>query len=190
MPELTPTDEALMIAYQKGDAAAFSQLLRRYEGRMFTFFLRSAGRRDLAEELFQELFMRVIRAAASYEAQAKFSTWLYTMARHLSIDHARRQKFRQTQSLDSVESTTAAPSNQVPSDDFDTRRHLEKALLRLPEEQREVFLMREVGELSFVEIAEVSGVPLGTVKSRMRYALVALREALSVEYGEGRGEAL
>ncbi|MBA2661546.1 MAG: RNA polymerase sigma factor [Bradymonadaceae bacterium] len=187
-------DEDLMIAYSKGDLAAFSVLVKRHERALFNYILRSCGRPDRAEELLQEVFMRVIKSADQYQKTAKFTTWVYTIARNLCIDTARKQNRRVEVSLDqplgdgddgegrSMLDSLAdlnVRSAGVDHERNEFRDRLADALAALPEEQREVFIMREVTGLKFQEIAEILGCPLPTVKSRMRYALEYLRGALA-----------
>jgi len=180
-------DEVLMVAYQKGDVRAFEILLTRHRRPVFNFILRFVGLRETAEDLLQETFLRVIKGAEAYQRQAKFTTWLYTIARNLCVDQSRRAKHRKAQSLDapmnsSAESGTlldVIPANEIASDRQTVNKELqlkmEAALTRLSEEQREVFLMREFLDMPFKDIAQVVGVPENTVKSRMRYALEKLR---------------
>jgi RNA polymerase sigma-70 factor (ECF subfamily) len=142
-----------------------------------------------AEDVTQDTFLRLVRSADAYEQQAKFTTWLYTIARNLCVDAARRGKHRKAASLDAPigDDDGAVLLDLVPSKDHQADRQaisrelrvrIQKALDSLPEEQREIFLLREVADLQFNEIAKVVGVPENTVKSRMRYALEKLREAL------------
>ena len=180
-------DEVLMVAYQKGDVRAFEILLTRHRRPVYNFILRYVGLRETAEDLLQETFLRVIKGAGAYQRQAKFTTWLYTIARNLCVDQSRRAKHRRAQSLDapmnsSPESGTlldVIPANEIASDRQTVNKELhlkmEAALARLSQEQREVFLMREFLDMPFKDIAEVVGVPENTVKSRMRYALEKLR---------------
>jgi RNA polymerase sigma-70 factor (ECF subfamily) len=177
-------DERLMLRFQGGDARAFEELVRRHRTPVFSFLLRLVGDRGRAEDLCQETFLRVVRAAEGWERRATFRTWLYAVARNQAVDDARRQAFRRTEPLDDP---AAAESAELPPDRRAEgallRPKLEAALASLPEEQREVFLLREHAGLRFHEIAAVTGVPENTVKSRMRYALEALRaklEALGV----------
>lgn len=184
-------DEVLMVAYQKGDVRAFELLLTRHKKPVFNFILRFVGSRETAEDLLQETFLRVIKGAEAYQRQAKFTTWLYTIARNLCVDQSRRAKHRKAQSLDAPMSNSAdsgtlldvVPSTEIASDrqavNKELQVRLQEALARLSEEQREVFLMRQVQGMAFKEIAEVVGVPENTVKSRMRYALERLQRALS-----------
>src|SRR5690349_20523559 len=180
-------DEDLMVMYQKGEVRAFEVLLSRHRKPVFNFILRFVGSRETAEDLLQETFLRVIKGAEAYQRQAKFTTWLYTIARNLCVDQSRRAKHRKAQSLDapmnsSAESGTlldVLPSGEMASDRLAGNKQLHlklnEALTRLSEEQREVFLMREFLDMPFKEIADVIGVPENTVKSRMRYALEKLR---------------
>jgi RNA polymerase sigma-70 factor (ECF subfamily) len=133
--------------------------------------------------------MKVIERCDEFRGDAKFSTWLYTIARNLGIDHQRKMKFRGHASLDASQPRSAQPlGDAVPSPGPSTeqlaigglvRERIESAVERLPEEQREVFLLRQLQGLAFKEIAEVVGVPANTVKSRMRYALERLQHMLS-----------
>ncbi|HEX9577637.1 MAG TPA: RNA polymerase sigma factor [Myxococcales bacterium] len=182
------TDEELLAAFQQGDVGAFEALLRRHRAPLFTFLLRMLGDRERAEDLAQETFLRIVKGAAAWEQRARFQTWLYTIARNLCVDASRRDKFRRTGSLDetgpdgdpplvdSVPGREAAPDRGAESARL--RPVLQKALLSLPAEQREVFILREQAGMPFKEIAEMVGVNENTVKSRMRYALEGLRKAL------------
>lgn len=187
-----PTDEMLMVSFRQGDAKAFAVLVTRHRRGLFNFLQRSVNNQSRAEELLQEVFLRVIRAKARYEQTARFSTWLYTIARNLCVDESRRAKFRRTVSLDAprrgrdgderesmIEGTAAVQvgvSEQAMGPAIQQR--VAAAVDLLPDDQREVFLMRQLGGLSFKEIGEVVGAPENTVKSRMRYALEKLRSEL------------
>jgi RNA polymerase sigma-70 factor, ECF subfamily len=181
------SDERLMLRFQAGDVRAFEELVRRHRTPVFSFLLRLTGDRGRAEDLCQETFLRAVRAAGGWEPRALFRTWLYAVARNQAYDDARRQAFRRTEPLDDPARTTQLaaedPSPERAADGALLRPKLEAALAALPPEQREVFLLREHAGLRFHEIAEVTGVAENTVKSRMRYALEALRaklEALGV----------
>jgi RNA polymerase sigma-70 factor (ECF subfamily) len=184
---LDQADEDLMVMYQSGEVRAFELLLGRHRKSVYNFILRFVGDKETAEDLLQETFMRVIKGADAYKRQAKFTTWLYTIARNLCVDQTRRRKHRRHASLDapmdtSEESGTlldVIASNEMASDRKSVNKELfatmQRAIAGLSEEQREVFLMREFLDLPFKQIAEVVGVPENTVKSRMRYALEKLR---------------
>jgi RNA polymerase sigma-70 factor (ECF subfamily) len=180
-------DEDLMVRYQQGEVRAFEVLLGRHRKAVFNFILRYVGDKETAEDLLQETFMRVIKGADAYKRQAKFTTWLYTIARNLCVDQTRRRKHRKHASLDAPmaaddDSGTlldVIPSGEMASDRKSVNKQLyqrlQGAIGALSEEQREVFLMREFLDMPFKQIADVVGVPENTVKSRMRYALEKLR---------------
>ena len=182
-----------MHLYQKGDEYAFEILYWRHQHGIFNYichFVGSSGTQ--AEDLLQDVFLKVVKASKRYEPTAKFTTWLYQIARNSCIDHFRKMKHRKTTSLSqpidreedlSIESTiaTSAPSPEKAARINEITGYLKEAITTLPEEQKEVFLMREDLNLSFAEIAESIGCPINTAKSRMRYALEHLRKALKQE---------
>lgn len=186
-------DAELMQRYAEGDERAFAVLFDRHRDPVYNFILRSCGRRSVADELVQEVFESVIEAADSYEPNAKFTTWLYTIARNTCIDAARRRSQADVHSLnnpvgDDEEADRTyqdlladedADAGPVQADRKAFRDQLQKALERLPEKQREVFVLREISGLKFREIAGVVDAKVPTVKSRMRYALDTLRGELA-----------
>ena len=187
------SNEDLMGAFRDGDVRAFELLVLRHRRGLYNFVLRSVHNRGRAEELLQDVFVRVVRSKNRYQRTAKFTTWIYTIARNLCVDESRRQRFRRTvplegkrrgkdgdegpSPLDSREAENVATDEAADAPTL--RRRLEAAVDRLPDEQREVFLMRQVAGLSFKEIGETVGAPENTVKSRMRYALDKLRDELA-----------
>jgi RNA polymerase sigma factor (sigma-70 family) len=178
-----PGDEELMLRYGGGHAGAFEVLYRRHRGPLYRFLLRQCGDAAAAEELFQDVWMRVIDSRQRYEPKAKFSTWLYAVAHNRLIDYY-RSKGRAV--LVGGEDGEAAlgelPDGAVAVEvRLDNKRAAEKVLAVLsvlPEVQREVFLLQHEGGLSLEEIAEATGVGRETVKSRLRYALAKLRASL------------
>lgn len=185
-------DDELLERFDSGDVEAFGVLLSRYQVALYNFILRSVRDTDTASDLLQEVFARVIQRADGFDRRAKFSTWLYTIARNQCIDHSRRMKHRRHASLDATPSASgnnSAPlgeriGNDAPSVDRTAaaprlRNRIASAVEELPSEQREVFLMRHVQNMPFAEIAMVVGVSENTAKSRMRYALERLQEALA-----------
>jgi len=171
-----------MLSYREGDAAAFDRLYARHKGALFRFVRRSIGERSLAEELYQEIWMRVIEARARYEPQARFSTWLYTIAHNRLVDHWRKRGL-QLVSLDAEDDPPIVPDAgpaHDPQRKLQARERLERfmrALEALPPAQREVFLLREESGMSVAEIARATGANEEAAKSRLRYALAKLREA-------------
>jgi RNA polymerase sigma-70 factor (ECF subfamily) len=190
-----PPDETLMLRYQQGDRSAFATLVRRHQMPLYNFALRQVRVPQVAEDVVQESFVRVVQNAADFKHEARFTTWVYTITRNLCIDHLRKRALRKHPSLDesrgeegdgpTLGEQTADPRASVEREATGTelKERIARAVDTLPDEQREVFLMRELSNLPFKEIAEITGVPENTVKSRMRYALERLQEALS-EYEE------
>ncbi len=191
-----PTDEALMIRFQSGDRSAFAVLVRRHQSPLYNFAMRQLRSTSVAEEVVQDAFVRVVQNAADFKHEARFSTWHYTITRNLCIDQMRKRALRRHPSLDEPKRAEEGEGPTLGEQTADSRANVERsavsveirervlaAVEQLPDEQREVFLMREVSNLPFKEIAEIVGVPENTVKSRMRYALERLQAALS-EYEE------
>jgi RNA polymerase sigma-70 factor, ECF subfamily len=198
--ELRVVDEELMRSFQRGDFAAFEELVRRHKQGLYNFVLRRTRNTQVAEDVVQDAFLRVVQGAREYKHEAKFSTWLYTVARNLCIDFARKSVHRRHASLDqsSGNEEGATLVEKTANSDLGAERKalgqelqskITAAVEALPEDQREVFVLREVSNLPFKEIAEITGVSENTVKSRMRYALERLQDALS-EYAEGDGARL
>ena len=192
------SDEALMLLYAQGEVAAFELLVVRHEKGLFNFILRSCKRPDVAQELLQEVFMRVIKSAQGYQQKAKFTTWVYTIARNLCIDRARRKSSTHELSLDkkvgqdddgaSFADLVVDEHAQAGHMSYERKQFLERlhqALEQIPPDQREVFMLKEVSGLKFREIAEIVDAPIPTVKSRMRYALESLRGHLA-QYADVR----
>ena len=182
------SDEELLLSYQRGDPSAFETLFERYRVPLFNFLLRRVGDRGRSEELYQDVWTKVIERSDEFRGDSKFSTWLYTIARNRYIDHQRRMKFRVYASLDQVVGGSKLPpvervaSPGPATDDLaaaDTLKvRIAHAVEALPEEQQEVFLLRQLQGLPFDEIAEIVDAPVNTVKSRMRYALERLQDQL------------
>ncbi|HET9952924.1 MAG TPA: RNA polymerase sigma factor [Polyangiaceae bacterium] len=188
------TDEMLMVRYQRGDAEAFATLARRHTRPVYNFVLRKLRDVAAAEDVAQEVFLRVVQNAGEFKHEARFSTWLYSIARNSCVDHQRRMSHRRHASLDRPAPGKSEASEPLGAHLPDLRpdgnaersyvsskvqASILNALDALPDDQREVFLLREVANLPFKEIAVVTDTPENTVKSRMRYALDRLREALS-----------
>jgi len=176
-------DEQLMLEYRGGTAAAFEALYARHKGPLYRFVVRSVRERSLAEELAQDVWMRVIEARARYQPQARFTTWLYTIAHNRLVDHWRRHELRAV-SLDDDAAPLAEPQGNPglePQRQAEAREglaRLARAIAALPPAQREAFLLREEAELTVEEIAAATGTNVEAAKSRLRYALAKLRQAL------------
>lgn len=180
-----PGDEQLMLAWCAGDAAAFERLYGRHKGGVLRYLLRQTGKREQAEELFQDVWLRVVNARAGYIAKARFSAWLYSIAHNRLMDHFREHSRAQLVSY----ADEAGPIEEVPGAfPSEPERTLERkqgaqSLLRLldalPAAQREAFVLQQEGELSVEEIATATGVSRETAKSRLRYALAKLRAEMT-----------
>jgi RNA polymerase sigma-70 factor (ECF subfamily) len=177
------TDEQLMLAYAGGDAGSFDTLYAKHKGPLFRFVLRSVKSRAEAEELFQEIWMRAIEARTRYTPQAKFSTWLFTIAHNRLVDHWRARGLTLV-SLDDEEgsvSEVAAGPGAEPHRNLEalqTAQRLAAALAALPLAQREAFLLHHEGGLDIAGIAATTGSGEEAAKSRLRYATNKLREAI------------
>ena len=183
------SDEDLMLAYGAGEAGAFDKLYARHKGGVYRYILRQCRNAGIADELFQDVWMNAIRVRASYAPTARFTTWIYTLAHNRLVDHWRASGKMKLASIDDdengdardiVESIPAAandePETRAVSGELGAQ--LKDALAALPDEQRHAFLLQYEGGLSLDEIAELTGVGMETVKSRLRYATAKLRSAL------------
>ncbi len=187
MPDPADSDEVLLKRYARGDATAFAALYRRHETRVWRYLARNVGNRATAEELMQEVWFAVAREAARYQPSARFTTWLFTIARNRMID-ALRVGRRQV-SLDELGYESAAVAPQLTAAAAgaplavalrgEEGAALSRALAQLPGEQRDAFLLHIEGELSVEAVAAVTQSSFETTKSRLRYARAKLRELLS-----------
>lgn len=182
------SDEQLMMAYQNGDTQAFEMLLTRHGKGVHRFALRMLGDSMQAEEVAQDSFLRIIQSASRYKAKASFRNYLYQIARNLCIDLLRKRprEVRHTGSdacqagvFESIPDGNPGPEGHVSAEQLRTAIH--RALLSLPPDQRETFLLKEVKDMKLQDVAAVTGTNLNTVKSRLRYALIRLREHLTKE---------
>jgi len=183
------SDEMLMVRYKRGDRDAFAELVRRYQRPLFNFSLRYVGNRDAAKEITQDAFLRVVKRAGDFRHESRFSTWVFSITRNLCIDELRKAKHRNHPSLDDDDGTPGvleskvAQQRKVDGETGAVTNELRQGILRavdtLPDDQREVFLLRQLGGVPFAEIARITGVAENTIKSRMRYALDRLKKELS-----------
>jgi RNA polymerase sigma factor (sigma-70 family) len=192
-----PSDEELMLAYAAGDPSAFDALYARHKGGVYRYLARQCRQAGIADELFQDVWMNLIRARASYAPTAKFTTWLYRLAHNRMIDHFRSSGHLTLVSSDDeahedavVALPAARASEPEPrAQNRELGQRLRAAVAALPPAQREALLLQQEGELSLAEIAALTGVGVETVKSRLRYALSKLRAELADLEGEAREEA-
>jgi RNA polymerase sigma-70 factor, ECF subfamily len=176
------SDEALMLRVKNGDHDSFGELLRRYERQLTVFFFRQLRDEDGARDLVMDTFLRVYKAAYKYEPRAKFSTYIYQIARNLLINESQKREFRKTDSLDDMHENS---NLQLAEDTLDpeqelSRRELSdlvtKALNELPEDQRTILILVEYQEFSYERVAQIMGCSIGTVKSRIHRARQKVRE--------------
>ena len=187
------TDEDLVAAVRAGEATAFDQLMLRWDRKIRGAAYRVLGSDDEAREVTQEAFLRAFRHLQSFKEEARFSSWLYQIALNLCRDRLRRRRGREFVSLDEVAETAPAGLRSEPSalelvEAKDLSRVIAVAVEALSEEQREVVVLKEYQGLTFPEIAEVLGVPVSTVKTRLYRALSQLRVRLE-RRGIGPSEA-
>jgi RNA polymerase sigma factor (sigma-70 family) len=188
------SDEALMLAYRAGDVLAFETLYRRWRGRLFRYLQHQCGNAPLADELYQDVWLKVVGARGNYEVAAKFATWLFRIAHNRVIDHWRASGRQAVEMLASYEDKDsdeeppvdgrpelATPESEAPDRLLERRaltERLASAIAALPAAQRETFLLVEEGEMTLEEIAATTGTSRETAKSRLRYALAKLRTEL------------
>ena len=167
------SDEELMIEFQKGSTEAFTELFPRYAQRLFGFFRRRLAYPTRAEELTQDVFVAVLKAATRYEPRALFRTYLYSIAVRMLMAERRKASREAADASHAPE-----PAQQAQSE---TSAWVRDAVERLETTEREILLLREYEELSYEEIAQVLAIPVNTVRSRLFRARMALRELLEAQ---------
>ena len=177
-------EKDLILRCQQGDEAAFEALIRTHERKVYALCRRMCRNEDDALEAAQDAFLAVWRGIGSFREDAAFSTWLYRLATNACLDILRREKKRGGDvSLDDEEArldvADTAPRPEEAAERAETRRMVREGLLALPDDYRQVLLLRETEQLSYQEIADVTGLELGTVKSRISRARLALRNYLA-----------
>jgi len=182
------TDAQLVVEYRNGNARAFDFLIDRYKRPLFSYLGRVVGEKETAEDMFQDVFIKVIKNIKNYNESGKFHHWLFKIASNLVIDYGRRNH-KKTQIFQQVSDSDfeKAPSGSItiPSQKIEhkeIRVMLDEAIQKLPEEQKQVLLLREHSGLTFKEIASILDRPLNTVLAQMRYALLSLRKNLEKKY--------
>lgn len=186
------SDADLMLATRRGDRDAFAELVRRHHRALVNFFFRLLWDRQRSEDFAQEVFLKIYAHAATYEASAKFTTYLYRVAKNLWIDYLRVDgNHPRAQSLDAplANDDGASAASQVAGDgkrpdeiliEREAIREVQQAIEQLPEEMRLVLVLSEQQGMKYQEVSEVLGIPVGTVKSRMHNAILRLREIMGV----------
>lgn len=186
MKKIELSDQELVQAFLNGDESCIETLINRHRAKVYTYILLTIKNQSLAEDLFQETFIKVIQSLrrGKYRDNGRFLSWVIRIAHNLIIDHYRKEKQLNTISNDDNEidlfnSKTLADDNveQLLVND-QIRKDIRKLINELPQDQREVVLLRHFGELSFKEISEHTGVSINTALGRMRYALINLRKMI------------
>ena len=181
---MAPSDEELVAAFQSGDIAAFDQLVRRWDRKIQGVIYRLVGNHEEARDLGQEAFLKAYRALGTFKKEARFSSWLYQIALNATRDRLRRRRRRRDLSLEDLgEGAEASLRDGGPSalelvESSDLSRAVAEAMATLPDEQREVVILKEYEGLTFPEIADALDVPLSTVKTRLYRGLGQLRVRL------------
>jgi len=187
------TDQELVAAFKNGEIEALGALMERHKAAVYGYLLRLTARPETADDIFQEVWLKLVRKPGAYSEKEKFKAWLFTVARNAAMDYFRRESARRA--MFSAEGNapygdedaapealeTAASPEPGPHEVFENKALGEKigrALMRLSADQREVFYLRHYSELSFKEIAEMLGLPIGTVLARMSRAAALLRGEL------------
>jgi len=187
----SPRDDELIAAYLKGQTEAFGVLFQRYKNGIFFVVRNYFHNRERAEEVFQEVFLKLLERLDHFDGSGSFRGWFFTLCRNHCIDRLRQQarrhetpdsQWRHEEDDGQATPIARAADEAMPADerayDQELATHLEEAIQKLPDEQRETFLLKERGGLTFEEIAQMMEVSINTVKSRMRYALESLRRGL------------
>ncbi|MHC5038917.1 MAG: RNA polymerase sigma factor [Planctomycetota bacterium] len=188
---MSPSDEELMLEVKGGDEEAFTELVSRYERSLISYFFRQGWDRQLAEDHAQEVFLRIFRARLDYEPRAKFRTYLFRIARNLWIDYIRSRKgggrvlslsqpFSESEEGGALQERLKGdgPPPSAKMRRADIREKIREAIEFLPEDQKTVFLLCEVDGMRYSDVAEMLGIPVGTVKSRMHTAMSKIRARL------------
>ncbi len=176
------TDEELVRAFQAGDLAVFDDLTRRWERKIRGAAYRLLRSEDEAWDVTQEAFLKAYRSLPGFKGEARFSSWLYQISLNLCRDRLRRRKARQFVSLEAWDGRPATALRPTAFDAVlarDLARLVGAAVAELPEDEREIVILKEYQELTFAEIAEVLDIPASTVKTRLYRALGTLRERLA-----------
>ena len=179
------SDERLMLMYQQGDQAAFETLYRRYKDVLYRYFLKHCSDRSQSEELYQEVWIKLINSIARYKPKARFKTYLFTIAHNTLVDFYRKAKPTQTIEFEEAEMTEEFTNNPtplaLPEDEFTLKQKTNlfmQTFEALPADQKETAILHFEQEMSVQEIAEITQVKTETAKSRLRYAKNKLKAAI------------
>lgn len=172
-------EETLIEKAKNGDEKAFAVLMKQYRLRLGSYIFKSVGDRSASEDVLQETLIKVWRGIGGFKSGTKFSSWLFSIAHNAAIDHIRknaRAGMPEEFNDEKYSKQTDDPFKQITAEE--TKRIVNAAVDKLPEKQKQVFLLRAEGDMSFKEISELMGEPLNTVLSHMRYAIIKLRNSI------------
>jgi RNA polymerase sigma-70 factor, ECF subfamily len=184
------SDEQLMLDYQAGDMNAFETLYRKHKGPLYRYFVRQLHQQQLAEDLYQDTWGKVITAAAQYQVTAKFTTWLYKIAHNLLIDHVRAVKpldkvapLGKDETMDSLEADSqASPESQLQQQQQVDM--MKQCIAKLPPVQKEAFLLNIEMGMTAAAISDIANVTLEATKSRIRYAYQSIKQCIANQWQE------
>lgn len=185
------SDEELIFKFQQEDISAFNEIVIRYKDKLVNFLFRYTGSRDESEDLAQDTFLKLYRSKHLYKEIAKFSTWFYTIAINIAKTSLRKKNRYNSISLsdfdpendkdfDLIDDGVISP--EVSANSMTESEHIQKAINSLSDKFKEVIIMRDVEDLEYEEIAKITNLPLGTVKSRINRGREKLKELLSDIY--------
>ncbi|MDD5360524.1 MAG: sigma-70 family RNA polymerase sigma factor [Ignavibacteria bacterium] len=180
------TDEQLILKFQENDVEAFNEIVLRYKDKVVNFLFRYTGDRDEAEDLAQDTFVKVYRSKHLYKEIAKFSTWFYTIAVNTAKTNAKKKSRMSTISISDFDPENdkdfdLKDSGQSPEDNANSgieNHYIQQAINSLDEDFKNIIILRDIEELEYDEIAKITGLPMGTVKSRINRAREKLKKIL------------
>ena len=186
--EGTMLDEQLVQQLQHGQREAFTTLVSKWQDRIYTFCLRQLGERELAEEATQDIFVKVFTSIQSFRMESKFSTWLYRISTNHCINlrskHHRRHR-KQHHSFDEMDNQLHTIDNPIDRlETLDFEQQLQEALGQIPEEHRALLILRDIQDCSYEEIADITNLNLGTIKSRIHRGRKQLKAVLEGDRNE------
>jgi len=178
-------EKDLIIKCRNGDQNAFRVLVNNYRQKLFGYCLRMTGNSFAAEDIFQEILIKVWKGIKNYNEQKKFSNWLFTIAHNVIQDSVRKkQKYLNEEPLNEKKELTDFETPHKSFVNFEKIRLVEQAVESLPENQREVFLLRQQSNMTFKEISLITKEPINTVLSHMNYAMKKVKKIIEAEYAE------
>ena len=173
------SDEELLSAFMRGEREMFAELVYRYEAPLYGFICRLTGSPDRAPDLFQETFMRAFEGAGTFSGASSFRTWLYAIAANVCRSQGRKERRAKHADIEvSPEPANGSPGPDGAADSREIGHRIAQAVGELPDEQREVFILKVYQDMTYPEVAEAVARPIGTVKSQMRLAVAKLRAEL------------